>query len=199
MFVAKIVEVADLAVSKVDSPDPVTVGQNLTYAITITNNGPDTATGVTLTDALPGGATFLSSSPSQGTCSGTTTVTCSIGSLSNSASATVTIVVTTNTSGSLSNTATVTANETDSDSANNSATQNTTVSAAGSGDSADSSGGSNGSGGCGGAISDYRNGNEPPFSGSMLLLAPVAWLLLRKMKKMIKVQAPGNNGDTEPV
>ena len=44
---------ADLTVSKVDSPDPVVVGKRLTYTITVTNLGPDTATGVALTDDLP--------------------------------------------------------------------------------------------------------------------------------------------------
>jgi uncharacterized repeat protein (TIGR01451 family) len=43
---------ADLSVVKSDSPDPVTVGQNLTYTIVVTNNGPDTAENVTLDDLL---------------------------------------------------------------------------------------------------------------------------------------------------
>ncbi len=43
---------ADLSVVKTDSPDPVTVGNNLTYTIVVTNNGPDTATNVTLDDLL---------------------------------------------------------------------------------------------------------------------------------------------------
>ena len=41
---------ADLSVTKTDSPDPVRSGGNLTYTITVTNNGPDAATGVTMTD-----------------------------------------------------------------------------------------------------------------------------------------------------
>src|SRR5207245_4572812 len=31
---------ADLSVTKIDSPDPVTVGKNLIYTVTVTNNGP---------------------------------------------------------------------------------------------------------------------------------------------------------------
>lgn len=31
---------ADLSVTKEDTPDPVTPGSNLTYTITVTNNGP---------------------------------------------------------------------------------------------------------------------------------------------------------------
>ena len=33
--------VSDLAITKMDTPDPVTAGNNLTYTITVTNNGPD--------------------------------------------------------------------------------------------------------------------------------------------------------------
>ena len=44
---------ADLEITKSDSPDPVTTGSDLTYTITVTNNGPDAATSVTVTDTLP--------------------------------------------------------------------------------------------------------------------------------------------------
>ena len=44
---------ADLAVTKSDSPDPVLVGQQLTYTVGIQNNGPSTATSVSLSDTLP--------------------------------------------------------------------------------------------------------------------------------------------------
>jgi uncharacterized repeat protein (TIGR01451 family) len=40
---------ADLSVSIIDSPDPVTAGSGFTYTFTVTNHGPDDATGVTLT------------------------------------------------------------------------------------------------------------------------------------------------------
>jgi uncharacterized repeat protein (TIGR01451 family) len=118
---------ADLIISKTDSPDPVLAGQNLTYTISVTNNGPSTATLVTVTDTLPGGVTYVSTSPSQGNCSGTSTVTCDIGSLANGANATITIVVVPTTTGILSNTASVSGNEADPVSGNNSATEQTTV------------------------------------------------------------------------
>jgi|GEM_PF-2791063 len=44
---------ADLSITKTDSPDPVMAGGILTYALTVTNNGPSEATGVQLTDNLP--------------------------------------------------------------------------------------------------------------------------------------------------
>src|SRR5262249_61308811 len=83
--------------------DPVTVGSPLTYTLTVHNNGPDTSTGVSLSDPLPAGVTFVSTSTTQGTCTGTTTLTCALGTLANGASATVTIVVTPNNTGTLTN------------------------------------------------------------------------------------------------
>ena len=123
-----IVPTADLSLTKTDSPDPTGLESNLTYTIVVTNNGPDPATGVVLTDALPAATmTYVSSSASQGSCSGTSTVTCSIGTLANGAQATVQIVVRPRISGFVSNTASVTGNETDPHPANNSARAETRV------------------------------------------------------------------------
>jgi uncharacterized repeat protein (TIGR01451 family) len=118
---------ADLAISKSDSPDPVTVGNPLTYTITVRNNGPSAATGVMMTDSLPATLTLVSAISGQGNCTGTATVTCNLGTLSNGGSVTVTIVVTPTQVGGISNTATVTAAETDPDASNNSATEITTI------------------------------------------------------------------------
>ncbi|MBP8294747.1 MAG: DUF11 domain-containing protein [Burkholderiales bacterium] len=52
--------VADVSVTKVDTPDPVTAGTNLAYAITIDNAGPSDADSVSLSDTLPAGTTFVS-------------------------------------------------------------------------------------------------------------------------------------------
>src|SRR5690606_29020520 len=43
------------------------VGDEITFTITVTNNGPGAATGVTLTDLLPAGLTYVESSVSGGT------------------------------------------------------------------------------------------------------------------------------------
>jgi uncharacterized repeat protein (TIGR01451 family) len=125
-------EAANLSITKAASPNPVTVGTSLTYTLTVTNGGPSSATGVTVNETLPTGMTFVSSSSSQGTCSGTSTVSCSIGALGNGSSATVTIVVTPTQTGGISNTATVIANEVDPDTSNNSDTRVVTVNGAGS-------------------------------------------------------------------
>jgi len=120
----------DISVNKTDLPDPVTVGNNLTYTIVVTNNGPETATGVTLTDTLPAGVIYVAATSTLGTCSRAgSTVTCNIGTLYNASSATVTIIVTPTTAGTITNTATVTCNETDTNTGNNTATATTTVNA----------------------------------------------------------------------
>ncbi len=47
---------ADLSLATTAAPDPVGLGGIVTYTIDVTNEGPESVTGVTLTDALPGGA-----------------------------------------------------------------------------------------------------------------------------------------------
>jgi uncharacterized repeat protein (TIGR01451 family) len=103
------------------------VGNNLTYTITASNAGPNAALAATVTDVLPAGATFVSAAPSQGTCSGTTTVNCSLGTINNGANATVTLVVRPTATGTLSNTASIAATSSDPVPGNNSATASTTV------------------------------------------------------------------------
>jgi uncharacterized repeat protein (TIGR01451 family) len=63
---------ADLSLTNMDSPDPVRVGDNLTYSLTVGNHGPGRAFGVYLFDALGlEGVTvdYVSSTASQGGCS----------------------------------------------------------------------------------------------------------------------------------
>ncbi len=119
---------ADLALTKTGQPNPVPVQTNLTYGVNVTNQGPSIATGVTVTDTLPAGVTFVSATvaPSgAGTCSrADSTVTCDLGTMGVGAGAGVAVVITVRPQapGQISNTATVRANEMDPDPTNNSAT-----------------------------------------------------------------------------
>jgi uncharacterized repeat protein (TIGR01451 family) len=137
--VSTVTPAADLAVTKVGSPDPVQAGQDLTYTITVTNNGPSPAQSPSLDDPLPPGTTFQSlASPGGWSCSppspGTSgTVSCTAASLAAGASASFTLVVRVGTGtapgASIINTATVATTTADPVAANNSATEITSTSA----------------------------------------------------------------------
>jgi uncharacterized repeat protein (TIGR01451 family) len=121
---------ADMAIVKTGTPNPVTEGTPLTYTLSVTNNGPASATNVTVTDTLPSVVTYLSSTTTQGSCSEAGgTVTCLLGTMANAATATVTILTLPNAPGIVSNTATVSADQTDPDLTNNTSTQSETITA----------------------------------------------------------------------
>ena len=126
---------ANLSIAKTASPNPGVTLANLTYRITVTNNGPSPATNVVVTDNLPGGINFVSATPTQGLCSGTTTVTCSLGSMAKDALAVINILVVPQAPGTLTNNASVNATESDSDTSDNSVSLQTTVSSPASGPS----------------------------------------------------------------
>lgn len=127
---------ADLAVTQTSSPDPVVADGNLTYTIVVTNNGPGGAN-ATLTDVLPPGVTFVSSSapadwqtttPAVG---GDRTVTATNPTLANGATATLILVVRVDSAAregsTIRNTATVASTAVDPAPENNSATTTTQV------------------------------------------------------------------------
>ena len=117
----------DLSVSKTASPNPGQVGIPLTYRAVVTNNGPAAATNVSLSDNLPIGVSFGSATATQGSCIGSTTINCSLGTISAGGNAVITIVVTPTAQGVLANTASASASETDFDTSNNSATITTII------------------------------------------------------------------------
>ncbi|HSA58441.1 MAG TPA: calcium-binding protein [bacterium] len=108
-------------VSIVKSADAATaeVGDPVTYTLTVKNNGSSAIGGVTVTDALDSKLTLQSATPAAGTCSGTATVVCDLGTMAAGAQADVTLVVRPNAAGTIANQATVTAQAVDSNPADN--------------------------------------------------------------------------------
>jgi uncharacterized repeat protein (TIGR01451 family) len=130
---------ADISVSKTDSPDPVSVGADLTYTITVRNDGPAPAPGVRVVDALALTLDFVSATPTQGSCSEVLlVVTCDLGIIPNGSVATVVLVVRPEVAGSLINVAAAapTPADFDPDPTDNVAVESTTVDG-GSGSGAD--------------------------------------------------------------
>ena len=99
---------ADLRVNKAVTPDNPAIGANATFTVTVSNNGPSAATGVVVTDQLPSGYTFVSSSASQGTYNSGTGI-WTVGNISNASNVTLTIIGTVRSSGGYTNSAEITA------------------------------------------------------------------------------------------
>ena len=100
--------VIDLSITKTVTPANPTVGDTVTYTITVTNAGPSSASDVTMSDPLPAGLTYVSSTTSRGaTGFAAQTVTANIGLLSQGGSATVTVKAVTTRAGRFNNTASV--------------------------------------------------------------------------------------------
>ncbi|HXI14272.1 MAG TPA: choice-of-anchor Q domain-containing protein [Thermoanaerobaculia bacterium] len=109
---------ADVSIVKT-GPTSVTAGQNVTYSIAVTNNGPSNASSVTVTDTPSANLTFVSAS---GAC---TAFPCTIASLGAGTTQTISAVfsVAANATGNVSNTAAISSSGTpDANAANNSST-----------------------------------------------------------------------------
>ncbi|HET9177651.1 MAG TPA: FG-GAP-like repeat-containing protein [Terriglobia bacterium] len=120
----------DLALGMSPSNNTLAAGTNQTFRISVLNEGPIDATGVTVTDMLPAELTFVSAKASQGSCQGTSSISCDLGSLLSPGSAMVTITATVNAPGTgntITNQASVSATESDSNLANNSASAVTNI------------------------------------------------------------------------
>lgn len=129
---------ADMTILKSDGDATVNAGDNVTYTLTATNNGPSTATNVQVTDAIDTGVfEFVSITPSDlgDSCSTSgapvvTDVTCDVnGALDPGDSRVFTLVlkIKSDVTGTVSNTAIVGADESDPDDSNNESTDTTPV------------------------------------------------------------------------
>ncbi len=102
--------VADLSLTKTASNTTPNVGEMVTFNVQIMNVGPDMATGVRVTDLLPPGLQFNSTTLTTGTYDSTTGV-WDIGSLNSGATAMLSINATVQTQGTKTNTARVSASD----------------------------------------------------------------------------------------
>ena len=155
-----ITPVTDVTVTKSSAPEPAAVGQDLVYVVTARNQPENTdgnaivlsrADDVVITDTLPDDLTFVSVSPSSGSCGtaptpGSTTgpgnnqVICNLGSINSNSVQTVTITVRPNnetlfnppiesgaTVPQISNSVTIATSTTETDTTNNDATEITDI------------------------------------------------------------------------
>jgi uncharacterized repeat protein (TIGR01451 family) len=111
----------NLAASGEVSPNPVIAGNNLTYSLTVANDGPSGATGVSLTDTLPEKVTFVSATSDSNCTEAGGIVNCDLAYLAAGESSQIDIEVTVDraTTGLLTDKVTVASNELDRDPENN--------------------------------------------------------------------------------
>lgn len=117
--------VADLAVTLVDSPDPVVAGSDVTYTATVLNNGPSVAESVLLNFTIPSGVSVRSAS--DGCTIAVTAVACPLGDLTVGQSLVRQVVVTTGAAGSATVVANTAGTWSDPQGSNDSAAAATTI------------------------------------------------------------------------
>lgn len=120
--------VADLAIQQSESADPVVLGNDVTYTLTVTNHGPNTAADVVLSQTLPAGVALESLQVSQGlwfVAEGN--VTCGLGELAAGASATVVMTFHPSAAGAIAHTWSVSTATFDPTPGNDQITEETTV------------------------------------------------------------------------
>jgi uncharacterized repeat protein (TIGR01451 family) len=103
---------SNLSVTQAPSASAITADSPLSFTITVTNTTNVDETNATLTDALPASAIVGTVTPSQGSCSGTTTtLSCTFGTLAAGASAAVTVSMTPILPGTITNQAAASADQ----------------------------------------------------------------------------------------
>ena len=120
-------KVADLEVTLTGLPEALPVGQQITYTALISNNGPDPATNIIVTDSLPEELILISAIPSQGNCEISGSLSCNVGSLAQGESASIEIIGKAVVAGEITYTVQVVSDEADSNSENNQANEINTI------------------------------------------------------------------------
>jgi hypothetical protein len=120
---------ADLAVT-LNAPGTAITGAAISWVATISNNGPNPASGATLSMNLDSSLIINSVTSSQGSCGTGPQFTCDLGTLANGSNATVTVSATPSTAGTLAGVATLSSTSYDPTTSNNQATTSTVVTGA---------------------------------------------------------------------
>jgi uncharacterized repeat protein (TIGR01451 family) len=120
---------SDLGVVLTASPNPILAGADLTDTLTVTNAGPDAATGVVVTLPLATGMQFISAGPGFTVTNSGSQLTVNVGAMADNAQATVTLVLEPTVAGNLVQTASVSSTSIDLNQANNASTSSTVVDA----------------------------------------------------------------------
>jgi len=106
---------ANLSVQQAPVVMPIPAGSNLVFSVTLTNKGPNNATGVMLQDTLPPGTALVSATATKGVCGLKENVlVCTLGTMGPGESAAVELVLRTSTAGYLTNSAIVSEEQFDS-------------------------------------------------------------------------------------
>jgi uncharacterized repeat protein (TIGR01451 family) len=116
---------ADLSVTLTDTPDPVLVGDQFAYTLTVANDGPDAADEAIVEGALPLGTSFLSAPA--GCKQVTTIVVCDLGTVADGASMQLKIAVRADAAGAAKGEAFVESPTHDADLSDNSSATTTTI------------------------------------------------------------------------
>ncbi|QIB66264.1 DUF11 domain-containing protein [Kineobactrum salinum] len=125
---------ADLVLNHTVDKATASATEEVTYTLRVTNNGPETSNGIELVDTLPATTSYVGHTTDQGSCSHSGaptggTLTCTLGTLTNSAEAIVELVavVASSSPSTIVNNATVSAATADPDLNNNQVLRNVTV------------------------------------------------------------------------
>jgi uncharacterized repeat protein (TIGR01451 family) len=113
---------ADMAIGMTANPDPVIIGNLLTYSISVTNNGPSSTKSTEVTLSIPSGLQFVTASPQVPWTFSAGMVTFVLGPMPALSTATATVTCEAITPGDFVSTATVTSDQSDFNLVNNTAT-----------------------------------------------------------------------------
>src|SRR3989344_4178629 len=174
---------ANLAVTKTVDKSTASVGDTITYTITLTNNGPSDATGVSVTDAIPSELNFVSATSTTGSYS-TTTGMWTIGDLMNSSSTVLTLSATIksgNEGKTITNTSIASGTQTDPVSSDNTSSADVKVNDTPSCTTNCDGGG--GGGGGGGSSSGSGGGSSRPSTSTSTVTEAVCFYLRDYMRR----------------